>query len=425
MSNLLCVVVLTACAAAAALAGGEVQVRAYGVMPNGERRPNVKIVREEVERTTLLPLLPYVFFDSASSTIPQRYVRFGPREARVFAERSVTRLDAYYQVLNLIGRRLRDTPEASVTLVGSTDGREGAEVAAARVTAVQSYLMETWSLGAERFTVDVRALPTAVTTTGAGAISAQENRRVTIEGPWTITQPVVVRDTTTTISPPSIEFTTTCTIADVAGFAINAWQDDYEAPLYAYEHVSVPQHPRVWHLDRDPAAQPRSDEDLQYEASVEDAAHRRYTSDLRAIPVDQITLQRKKHGEYRGSTEIHQYDLILFDFASGSLRADHELIIDQMIADEGTVQPTSAILIYGYTDSTGTADLNLRLSVERAASTASRILQRFADVLAPSSVSYEGRGMADVVRLPTGLALPEARMYARTVQIIVMNRRAP
>ncbi len=403
--------------------GDEVSVRAYGVMPNGERRPNVKIVREEVERTTLLPLLPYVFFEPSSSVIPTRYVQFTEREARVFAERQVTKIDAYCNLLNIIGRRLRDEPTSTISLIGSTDGREGADVARSRAVAVRTYLSSVWAVDTARIMVAARVLPAASTTTKDAELSAQENRRVTIDGPWSVVRPVVVSDTTTTVSPPSIEFLVRSTLTDVAAFSITAWQDNYENPLYVYEHVTVPTQPRVWHLDRDPSTQPRSDEDLEYEASAEDGLHRQYTSETRSIPVEQVTLLKKKSGEVRGSTELHQYDLILFDFASGALRPDHERIIDSMISADGYVMPYSTIIVRGFTDSTGTANINQRLSGERAGAAAQRLRQRFASTIAADAVTHEGIGMADVLHLPSALSLPEARMYARTVHIIVANRR--
>lgn len=404
-------------------AGDDLSVRAYGVMPNGERRPNVKIVREEVERTTLLPLLPYVFFEASSATIPTRYVQFTEREARVFAERQISKIDAYYNLLNIIGRRLTDERTATISLIGSTDGREGADVGRTRALNVRAYLAEVWSIDSSRMTIAARVLPSASTTTKDAELSAQENRRVTIEGPWSIVRPVVVSDTTTTVSPPSVEFQVTTSISNVVGFSIKAWQEDYESPLYQYEHIAVPSQARVWHLDRDPEHQPKSDDDLEYEAACEDERHRQYTSETRAIPVEQVTLLKKKSGEVRGSTELHQYDLILFDFASSALRPDHERIIDSMIAADGYLLPYSTVVVRGYTDSTGSAEINARLSSERAAAAADRVRQRFVPVLAPDAVTSEGIGPQDVLRLPSGLTLPEARMYSRTVHIIVSNKR--
>lgn len=410
----------------------QVTIEAYGVMPSGERKANVTIVREEVERTTLLPLLPYVFFDEGSADIPQRYVQFTTRESRIFSEREFLTIDpsgrrssiaAYYNVLNIIGRRLKDRPTDVVTLTGTTDGKEPATIAAARANAVKAYLMEVFGVAGEQLTTETRAMPAARTTTADAALSAQENRRVEFSGPWTIVRPVVVKDTTTTISPPAVEFDVSTDVDPISRITINAWQLDYEDPLYRYEHVSLPKTPRIWRLDRDPEHQPTSEDDLEYEAEVVDDQFRSYTSDVKTIPVRQVTLRKKKSGLVRGSTEIHQYNLILFDFGSGALRDDHRRIIDTMIASDGYVLPYSSVRVEGFTDSTGSDEINLKLSTDRAAAAASGVIARFSNVLASDAVSHEGFGKSDVLRLPDGQSLPEARMYSRTVHIIVQNRR--
>jgi len=401
-------------------------------MPNGERRSNVKIEREEVERTTLLPLLPYVFFDYGSAQIPNRYIQFSSRESRVFSEQEFGAIDqsgnrssiaAYYNILNIIGRRLADAPKQSITIVGSTDGKEPSYLGIQRAFEVREYIRETFGVDTTRIGVKGLVLPSASTQTENADASAQENRRVSIEGPWEIVRPVIVRDTITSVSPPAVEFEVKSKVKDVTGVTIRAWQLDYDNPLYLYEHVDVPKSPRMWHLDRDPSKQPTTDEDLEYEATVQDAQHRSFESETKTIPVEQITLRRKKSGMVQGSTEVHQYNLILFDFGSSALRNDHNRIIDSLIAQDGYVMPYSTVTVYGYTDSTGSADINLRLSTERARNAADRVKERFAGVLTATAVTTNGFGKSDVLRLNDGQSLPEARMYSRTVHIIVQNKR--
>jgi outer membrane protein OmpA-like peptidoglycan-associated protein len=176
-------------------------------------------------------------------------------------------------------------------------------------------------------------------------------------------------------------------------------------------------------LDRDPSRQPRTEDPLEYEAIAQDAQHRAFESEVRTIPVEQATLLKKKRGQIRGSTVLHQYNLILFDFASATLRSDHVKIIDSMIAEDGAILPYSTIAVRGFTDSTGTSDVNQRLSQERAAAAAARVRERYSTIVAPDAVSSEGLGMTDVLQMPTALTTPEARMYARTVHIIISNRR--
>ena len=414
------------------LMGQDVTVVAYGVMPNGERKANVKIEREEIERTTLLPLLPYIFFDVESAVIPNRYIQFSARESRVFSEQEFGVTDvtgrrssiaAYYNILNIIGKRLANDLHQEISIVGSTDGKESALIGLQRAEAVRDYLHITFGIDTSRLTIRGMGLPNSPTKSDNADAAAQENRRVTIDGSWEIVHPVIVRDTTTTVSPPGVEFDVKTTVKDVAGVEIRAWQLDYDNPLYLYEHINIPKSPRMWHLDRDPSKQPTTDEDLEYEAIVHDAQHHEYESETKRLPVEQITLRRKKSGAVQGSTEVHQYNLILFDFGSSMLREDHVRIVDSLIASDGYVMPYSTVNASGYTDSTGSVDINLKLSTERAKAAADRITERFKNIIPAANVSSNGFGKSDVLRLIDGQALPESRMYSRTVYIVVQNRR--
>lgn len=56
------------------------------------------------------PLLTYIFFDSASATLPDRYITFSrPEERASFTDSTVEggMLEKYYNVLNVIGYRMR------------------------------------------------------------------------------------------------------------------------------------------------------------------------------------------------------------------------------------------------------------------------------------------------------------------------------
>ena len=65
---------------------------------------------EEVIIKESFPLLNYVFFDNNSDTLPTRYILFkNSIEAEVFSEKKIegNALDHYYNMLNIIGSRLK------------------------------------------------------------------------------------------------------------------------------------------------------------------------------------------------------------------------------------------------------------------------------------------------------------------------------
>lgn len=404
----------------------QVELRAFGVQADGERVSNVRIVREEVERATLLPLLPYVFFDKGSAEIPFRYSQLTLDEAQLFDVREFTTrtsagnrstINAYYNILNILGRRLVQFPALTLSVVGAAAFDEDEAIADARAGNVIKYLESRFPAVRGR----VRRGPSAKSKTVENDMRfADESRRVSFAADWDITRPVIIRDTTTTITPPNLDFEITSKQSAINELAMTAWQQDAEAPLFSYIDVEMPSTPIRWRLEEDPEHQPVTDEMLTAEAVVTDREFRKYVSNTLRIPVDQFNLYRKKSGKVVGGKEIHQYNLILFDRNSYELRPDHIRIIDSLIADDGYVLPMSKIRVFGYADSTGTPEVNQTLSAGRAEEAAVRVQKRFSETINTKNIEeVKGFGSTDILRLPDGLMTPESRFYSRTVFIII------
>lgn len=114
--------------------------------------------RIRLERT--VPFMPLVIFDDTSSTLPQRYVQLSASEAASWKEASAL-VDAtthwQYNVLNIIGFRLRVHPAAVCTLLTYDDGtEEGKGLAERRCEAVRNYLTQTFNIPARRLSVEVK-----------------------------------------------------------------------------------------------------------------------------------------------------------------------------------------------------------------------------------------------------------------------------
>jgi outer membrane protein OmpA-like peptidoglycan-associated protein len=159
----------------------EVVLRALDstLAPTGDA-PEV-IYREVIERRHV-PLIPAVFFDSASATLPARLQRFDadrkPADvARTLAE--LTTMQAQGSLLNVIGERLRANPQLQVTLIGSWSGNEDRTLGHARSEAVRGYLVDVWRLDPSQVVIgeDRRSLRLS---SEADAEGREENRRVEI-----------------------------------------------------------------------------------------------------------------------------------------------------------------------------------------------------------------------------------------------------
>ena len=76
--------------------------------------------------TEMFPLLPYIFFDSASAEIPSRYVQLTTTTRIGFDEKNLPSrtLETYYQALNIFGDRMMKDPKMRINLGGTTDPNE-------------------------------------------------------------------------------------------------------------------------------------------------------------------------------------------------------------------------------------------------------------------------------------------------------------
>ncbi|MFA6277874.1 MAG: OmpA family protein, partial [Pedobacter sp.] len=117
-----------------------------------------------------LPLLNYVFFDEGSTSIPTRYVALSPTQAATFKQedlqqepsanmdvRSQRQLNVYYNVLNILGDRMRANPEVNITLSGaSLAGPKEGNVFA---TEIKKYLVDVFSINENRIATNGRTKP--------------------------------------------------------------------------------------------------------------------------------------------------------------------------------------------------------------------------------------------------------------------------
>lgn len=113
-----------------------------------------------MSRRIVDPLLPIVFFDSASSTIPARYHLYpSSDETREFVDTLVPGarlLDRYYWILDVVGYRLRMKHKARLTILGVEGyGQEmNRMISLMRAEAVRDYLIRVWNIEPERITTD-------------------------------------------------------------------------------------------------------------------------------------------------------------------------------------------------------------------------------------------------------------------------------
>lgn len=143
--------------------------------------------------TTLLPIL---FFDHPGDwAIPTRYQVFsGSFKTDDYADTNSVGdwnpMGKYYELLNIVGYRMREHPRTVIHLLGgySTEPGENAEIATARGEVVREYLMNVWHIPPER----IGLLPSRrMCDSSDHFLRQQEARQVMIvSNDWDILKPV-------------------------------------------------------------------------------------------------------------------------------------------------------------------------------------------------------------------------------------------
>ena len=143
-----------------------------------------KILSLDVPSTTTGgPATNMVFFPTGRSEIPNAYVRFKTSsEADAFKPDRLSGASArYFNILNFVGKALRDLPEARIGIVGCTSDygpeKDNLPLSQDRAEAVKEYLRRIWGIDAARMLIEARNLP-AEPSPGGTRDGRLENQRV-------------------------------------------------------------------------------------------------------------------------------------------------------------------------------------------------------------------------------------------------------
>lgn len=382
------------------------QITAKGVEADGREVPVVLIRAEEFRSTNVKPLLNYIFFDENSAEFPVRYNRLDRTAADNF---SIDKLfgagtiEMYYDVLNIVGRRMRENTSARITLTGcnADAGKEkgNLKLSNKRAETVKNYLVSTWKIDSGRIEISARNLPEMPSNT-AEQDGVVENRRVEIGSDTrAIIEPVVTNEIYREITPPKLRFFPQVSTEHY----INTWQitarnDAGKSSLFSGNGAPPPT--VEWDLQNSPDATAGT-KSLSYRLEVVDSMGFD-ASASGTVPVEQITVNSKKTNRVKDKI-IDRYSLILFDFDKSDITGMNAWVVDFIRKRVGA---SATVSIVGYTDRIGDAERNRRLSADRAKNTARQL----------GTTEYSGKG-EDILIYDN--SLPEGRFYSRTVEITV------
>ena len=385
----------------------ELSISAKGILPNGDAT-NEPIIPEQASRSrTSMPLLPYMFFDYNSANIPSRYNTDG---ATGFSTESLTgknEIEANYQMLNIIGSRMKQYPTAKLNVTGtnsnSGEERNNIQLSKRRAMAARDYLVNTWGIDPSRIIVDQRNLPELPTNpvTKAGM---EENRRVEISSDDArITEPVKLESRKSeAIGETLIRFETLTKNTEKAN--ITGWKitlDQNGAPIGAAQSGNGTP-PRTITMSIPDATKYQS-QPVRYQIELTDGNGKTYSADGMTRIVRK-TVDRDN---------LEKYAMLSFDFDRSEINDRARAMIN--LIGESITRDANGIAVKGYCDNTGADDYNQALSEARAAE-AAKALRAAAKL--PANVTVVGSGKRDPKFTNE---YPEGRMLNRRVEVSIQK----
>lgn len=372
--------------------------------------PDTTMLVEEMAILSFVPVLNYIFFPDNSPEIPNRYKLLSSEQADMFIPENISQsgtLNVYYNLLNTIGYRLRNNPDAKLTVTGcnSNKGNEknNKSLSKSRAESVADYFINVWRIEPSRIKTEAQNLPDNASSMELPE-GVEENQRVelTSNNPE-ILMPQISDDTARAVFPGKIKFAVKTDYPDkVSSWNLVAMINGQ--PLREFHGEGKLPESILWNINDEKSSIPEADGDIVYFLEVKDKRGASNRSRLGALPQTRYFL-RKHIGSKVFDKKVENFSLILFEFDTKRTNATNRRILDFIIS---RLDKDSKVIIEGYTDNLGGADYNKKLSEDRARSVSKYIDLKDAEVkgYGNSSPFYDNK-------------LPEGRFYNRTVIIIV------
>ena len=369
---------------------------------------------QQVQQTEVHALLPYIFFERDSAAIPARYKMIDRRDVRTWQEERIERgstMNVYYEILNVIGYRLRTRRTADITITGCVGQFEMADssLALRRAEAVRDYLRDVWRIREDRMQVIARGLPNNPSLSEVDTLEGDvENQRVEIHSTMlSMLEPVRLPDTlllepagTIRLLPP---------VSDVPDSIaqLESWQVDVMVGDSVIQRAATGFGPPPEQIDLELKSRP----DLNRRGPIEITSELIILDSLytRRLSLPSTTVWFVEEGGFRVDRSMEEgmyvdrYNLLLYSFDSAGIFDFSQQAA--MIMDE-RISPDSEVTITGYTDRIGLPYYNKRLATHRA--------ERAAQIMGLEDVEIIGVGERDTIY---NNDYPEGRYYSRTVVV--------
>lgn len=359
--------------------------------------------------TQTFPILPYIFFDSTSSKIRNIY-KF---DNIAFDEQELDNntIEIYYNILNIIAKRMLDNPKTTINLIGNSDGNEFESLeermglSLERANSIKNRLVS-YGISKERITVENREIP-KLPTSSRYIEGFQENRRVDIEtNNIDLLKPVLHSDFLEYSLNKAMKFETKLkstsdiekvklTLSVNGKNILTETNNNFKSTTIIH-NVKESILEKIANIidDSNPTNVVKSEVEIYYtDKQIEKKSF-------------DIPIKKEK-----SSFEVGRLNLIVFDFDKSEISNTNKSMIKQFISN--SISLSSNTTITGSTDLLGEKDYNKTLSLSRANEVANYI-----NTINPNFK------IKDIIGLGSDQILfdnntPEGRFYCRTVLVEV------
>jgi len=391
------------------------------------RAPKSVPVKRRMRET--FPLRNYVFFEEGSTEIPNRYVVMTKEQAAGFKEeqlqefqpksmegRPLRQMTIYYNILNILGDRMKRSPGTSISLSGASPGN-GPEFGKERAETVKRYLVDVFGIDSLRITTEGRTEPRIPSETPGGtkelALLRAGDRRVDIEsnspelliqvggGSHYMLKPLQI---VTEVEDPMDSYV----IFYVAGAkeVLASWSLEITDDKGNVQHYG-------------PST--RDQESVSGNTILGD----RSQGDYKVVMLGQTKSGKfvKKESSVRlVRREAPMKDAvrfrILFDFDKSKTITSYDKFLTETVVP--LIPDSGVVIIHGYTDIIGDEEYNEKLSNERVQD-ARDIIERAISSSGKRGITFETFGFGEDLRYATfDNFFPEGRFYNRTVVVDIV-----
>ncbi|MDB5009777.1 MAG: outer membrane protein OmpA, partial [Mucilaginibacter sp.] len=388
------------------------------------RAPKNVPLKRQVSET--LPLLNSIFFNEGSTEIPTRYAILTKDQASGFKEeqlqneqtqnmtgRSGRQLNIYYNILNILGDRMRSNPAITITLNGAST--QGLQDGKAFAESVKQYLVSVFGISGSRITTTSRIKPINPSEQPGGnkelTLLRAEDRRVDIES----TSPGLLMEVGGGMMN-SVQFL--ATQVDPLDSHVVFQVDSASELLKSWSINVTDENGTVQHY----GPFTRNQESVSGASILGNNPTGDYKIEMVGETNNGLTV--KKQGtvhlirQEQALEKGYRYSIV-FDFDRSKTIASYDkfltVIVSPLITDGSTV------IIHGHTDIIGDAEYNQKLSDSRAQQT-QKIIEKALSKAGKNNVKFETFGFGeDLSHSPFENNLPEERFYNRTVVIDIIT----